>query len=251
MEILKRKKDSVDVKSIIKSRRVSPNLISYHDPKAPASEAYRSLRTNIGYTSVDKHIQTIVVTSPGPAEGKSTTTANIAISMAQIGKKVLLVEGDLRKPKVHKYFYLLNDVGVTDVIVNNSSIKDVIKEISDIENLHLICSGKLPPNPAEIFESKKMNEFIENMKMDYDLILIDTPPVGQLTDAAILGKKVDGVILVLASGQSNIEMAKHAKAALDNVGAKILGTILTKIDKASSGAYYYRYYNYDRYYYND
>ncbi len=229
----------------------SLSLISYLDPKAPASEAYRSLRTNIGYMSLDKQIKTILVTSPGPAEGKTTTSANIAISMTQVGKKVLLVETDLRKPKIHRYFGKLNDVGVTDVIVNDLDIDDVIKPIEKIENLSIISSGAIPPNPAELLDSKKMSIFIDQLKERFDLIIFDTPPVGQLTDAAVLGKLVDGAILVVASGQSNIDIAKHAKASLDNVNVKLLGTVMTKINKASSGAYYNRYYSYDQYYYNN
>jgi capsular exopolysaccharide synthesis family protein len=135
--------------------KLSLNIISYHDPKSPASEAYRELRTNIGYLSVDKQLKTILFTSAGPAEGKSTTAANFAVSMAQIEKNVLLMEGDLRKPKVHRYFSVLNDIGLTDAIVNKNEVNDIVKNIDEIENLHLICSGPIPPNPSEIMESKK------------------------------------------------------------------------------------------------
>lgn len=224
---------------------LSPNLITVVDPKAPASEAYRSLRTNIGYSGVDRKVKLITVTSPGPAEGKSTTAANIAVSMAQAGKKVLLMDGDLRKPRIQKYFSLPNDVGLTDIIVNDFPLKFVIKTANDIQNLDVILSGTLPPNPTEILESRKMADFLLNIREEYDLIILDTPPVGQLTDGAILASMADGVILVVASGESNIDMARRAKAALERVNARITGAVLTKITGSSGGSYYH-YYNYDK-----
>jgi capsular exopolysaccharide synthesis family protein len=224
---------------------LSPNLITVVDPKAPASEAYRSLRTNIGYSGVDRKVKLITVTSPGPAEGKSTTAANIAVSMAQAGKKVLLMDGDLRKPRVQKYFSLPNDVGLTDIIVNDFPLKFVIKTANDIQNLDVILSGTLPPNPTEILESQKMSDFLTRIREEYDLIVLDTPPVGQLTDGAILASLADGVILVVASGESNIDMARRAKAALERVNARITGAVLTKITGSSGGSYYH-YYNYDK-----
>ena len=123
------------------AKQLSKNLISHLDPKSPAAEAYRSLRTNIHYTGIDKKVKSIVLTSPGPAEGKSTTCANIAISMSQAGKKVLILEGDLRKPKVHKYFAIHNTTGITDVIVDNISVDDVIKKVEEIDNLMLLLEG--------------------------------------------------------------------------------------------------------------
>lgn len=239
----KRKKDN--------GAAISKSLISLIDPKAPASEAYRSLRTNIGYTNVDKQIKTMVVTSGGPSDGKSTTVVNLAISLAQVGKKVLVIDGDLRKSKIHRYFSIPNDYGITDIITGKCSVKDAVKNIEEVENLYVICSGALPPNPAEILESKKMMDFLDTVRKDYDIILIDTPPVGQLADAAILGKNADGVILVVASAASHIDIVKHAKSRLDKVNAKILGAVITKINGTAGGTYYYRYYNYDQYYYKD
>ena len=229
----------------------SKSLISLIDPKAPASEAYRSLRTNIGYTGVDKQVKTIVVTSAGQEEGKSTTVVNLAICLAQVGKKVLVIDADLRKARIHKYFSLPNDNGVTDIIVNKYKVKDAVKKIEEVDNLYVITSGAYPPNPAEILESKKMADLLETVRTDYDIILIDTPPVGQLTDAAILGKMADGVILVIASGETHIDFAKHAKSRLEKVNARVLGAVITKINGAAGGAYYYRYYSYNQYYYSD
>jgi len=224
----------------------STNLITYYDPRARASEAYRSLRTNIGFLGVVRQIKTIVVTSPDQTEGKSTTCANIAICMAQTDKKVLLIECDLRKPKIHKYFGVENDMGMTDIIVNGVGFESVVKRIDEINNLHVITCGMIPPNPAEILESEKMSNLINKLKSKYDLIIMDSPPVGELTDAAIISRNADGVILVVASGESNIEVARHARNALQNVNARILGAVLTKVDK-NSGRYYY--YKYKQYYY--
>ena len=120
-----------------------------------------------------------------------------------------------------------------------------------MDNLFAICSGAVPPNPTELLESKKMADLLETVKKDYDIILIDTPPVGQLTDAAILGKNVDGVILVIASGETHLDLAKHAMSWLEKVDAKVLGSVITKINGAAGGAYYYRYYSYNQYYYSD
>lgn len=247
----KRYKKYKSRKKEVTAASTSKALITILDPKAPASEAYRSLRTNIGYSGIDKKVQTVLFTSASPGEGKSTTIANLAISMAQVGKKVLVVEGDLRKPKMHKYFSMINDYGLTDIIVNQYNIKEAIKPFEPMDNLHVICSGSIPPNPTEILESKRMSELLETVKDSYDLVLIDMPPVGQLTDAAVMGKKVDGVVLVVASAESNIDMVRHAKSALERVNARILGTVLTKVNGKVGGYYYYKYNRYNQYYYEN
>ena len=234
-----------------KRLKQSDNLIAQSDPKAPASEAYRSLRTNIGYLGIDQQIKVIPVTSASPTEGKSTTCANLAISMAQAGKKVLVLEADLRKPKVHHYFNVANDLGLVQILLDGLPYERAIKKVAEQPNLDLICAGFIPPNPAEILGSKKMSQLIETLRPLYDLIILDTPPVGQLTDAAIIGKMTDGMILVVASGETNIDLAKFAKTNLLQAGVNILGVVLTKIDKKSGGAYYYRYYQYDQYYYKE
>jgi capsular exopolysaccharide synthesis family protein len=167
--------------------------------------------------------------------------------MAQSGKNVLLIDADLRKPRVHRYFNLSNDIGLTDIVVKNVSTEEAIKKFSYVENLSIICSGSVPPNPTEILESKKLAELLQELKEKFDIVIIDTPPVGQLTDGAILASMADGVILVAASGESNIDMVRRARAALMQVNANIIGVVLTKIDKTRSGSYY-TYYNYDKYY---
>ncbi|MDW7671402.1 MAG: polysaccharide biosynthesis tyrosine autokinase [Bacillota bacterium] len=226
----------------------SKTLISLHDPKNPASEAFRALRTGIRYSSVDDPIKTVVVTSAGPMDGKSTVTVNLAVAMAQIGKRVLVIEADLRKPKLHHHFDLVNDMGLSDYIVGHSLLPQVIKPVKGIENLHVITSGPLPPHSSVILESQKMQHMLDSLQRSYDYIIIDTPPVGQITDAAILARYAQGTVLVLAAGETHIEMAKLAMKSLRQVNANMLGAVLTKISKKTTGAYYYRYHQYNEYY---
>ncbi len=228
---------------------MNPNLITYLQPKSPISEAYRMIRTNLHYSSYDKELKTILVTSAGPGEGKSVTMGNIAIAIAQTGKKVLLIDGDLRKPKVHRYFDLANVQGVTNVIVGEAHAEDVIQQPKDMENLYVLTSGPVPPNPSELLGSQKMKDFITSLKEQFDMILIDAPPVGSVTDAAVLSTYIDGVILVIASGQTTIEAAKRARDVLQQVKANVLGVVLNKIKKNNTGSYYYYYYSsYEAYY---
>jgi len=222
---------------------VSKNLIAYNNPKSPITEAYRMLRTNIYYCQADKKVEVIVVTSPDKGEGKTTTGGNLAITIAKDGNKVLIMDCDLRKPRVHKYFRVHNEEGVTNILVNNTPFEQVRQVFKGDENIHIVTSGPLPPNPAELLGSGKMLQFLDKVKEEYDYVIIDAPPVGQVTDAAVIGSSADGVVLTLASAQSNIHAAKRAKELLDNVGAKIIGTVLTKVDKANTGYTYYSYYN--------
>lgn len=232
--------------------KLSKDLITYHDPKSPATEAFRSLRTNLGFANIDNSIKMVVVTSPSPKEGKTSVATNIAVTVAKTNKRVLIIDCDLRKPRIHKTFGLNNDIGLThvltDMILDGQNPGDMVKSVPSIDNLWVITSGFIPPNPAEILSSKKMGIFLDKVKEEYDLVILDTPPIGTLTDAAILGKRADGVILVFASGETEIDMAVQAKKALNNVDAKILGVVLTKMDEGISG-YYYRYRYYNNYYY--
>lgn len=228
---------------------LSRNLITYYDPKSPAAEAYRALRTNIGFAGIDKPLKTIAFTSPEPNDGKSTTASNFSISMAKADKKVLLMECDLRKPKIHRYFGISNDIGLThilaDMIFDDQPAINFVKKVPQIDNLSILTAGFTPPNPTEMLASIKFKNFLNFMKEQFDIVVIDTPPVTQLTDAAIIGKNTDGVLLVIASGQTDAHAAMGAKQALLNVKANILGVVLTKINK-KSGSYYY-YYDYSNY----
>lgn len=218
------------------------NLITANDPKAAASEAFRELRTNLQYKSVDKDMKVILLTSPSLGDGKTVTTVNIAITLAQSGKKVLVIDADLRKPKVHHYFGVKNTEGLTNILATDKELKkSVIQTKEGIDNLFIIPSGPIPPNPSEILSSEKMKQLVEKLKDEYDIIFIDTPPVGQVTDAAILTNIADGTMVVVASGQTRIEMAKRAKKALAAINANIIGIVMTKIDSRSSYYSYYRY----------
>lgn len=217
-------------------------IITHTDPKSPVSEAYRVLRTNIQYSSVDKPLKSIVVTSAGPMEGKTTTIANLAVTFAQAGSKVLLIDTDLRKPKVHKVFTLLNSRGLTNLLTSKDGFVSFIRH-NVVENLDILTSGTIPPNPSEVLNSNSMRDFLEKVKAEYDIILLDSPPVGSVTDASIISTYVDGTILVAKSGKVEIDAVKRAKETLEKVNANIIGVVLNNLDKKTLGNnYYYQYY---------
>lgn len=217
-------------------------IISIVNPKSPEAEAYRTLRTNLQFSSVDTELKTILVASSNASEGKSTTVCNLAVSFAQIGKKVLLIEGDLRRPRLHKYLTLSNQTGISNVLAQQVTAEAVVqKTVLDIE---VLTSGPIPPNPAELLSSQRMKQLIEDLKNQYDLIIIDAPPVGVVTDAAILSTLVDGTLMVVASHETDSDLALRSIKLLQNVEARILGTVLTKVPADSKGYYGYQYYDY-------
>lgn len=216
-------------------------IITIEDPKSPIAEAYRTLRTNIQFTNIDKTMKSIVITSPNPLEGKSTVAVNLAVTIANNDNKVLLIDCDLRKPRVHKFFELKNRAGLTTVLAKNRDYKANIQS-TGIKKLDLLASGPIPPNPAELLGSKKVKVLLEELKEDYDIVILDSPPVGLVTDAAILSTLADGVILVCAVEETIIEEAKEAKSLLDKVKANILGVVMNKIP-LSKGSYYKYYYD--------
>ncbi|HHU91294.1 MAG TPA: CpsD/CapB family tyrosine-protein kinase [Clostridiaceae bacterium] len=220
-------------------------IITYNNPKSPVSEAYRVLRTNIQFLSVDKPLKTILVTSSGPKEGKTTTIANLAVILAQGGNKVLLIDTDLRKPMLHKVFLLLNDRGLTNLLTLQKDAMSFIQH-DVVKNLDILTSGRIPPNPSELLSSNAMKSFLENVKNKYDIVLMDSPPVGGITDASIISTYADGTILVVKSGKTEIDAVKIAREILDNVNANIIGVVLNHLDKKAVGNNYYPYY-----YYND
>jgi len=213
-------------------------LITKINPKSPISEQYRTIRTNIQFASVDNKIQSLLVTSSGPGEGKSTTTANLAVVYAEAGKKVLLVDADLRKPTVHYTFRLDNLTGLSNVLVGENTLDEAANR-TDIENLDVISCGPIPPNPSELLASKKMEQFISEATQSYDLVVFDTPPVLAVTDAQILANMVDGSILVVRSKHTELESATKAKDVLEPARAKLLGTVLNGREKQGSNYYYY------------
>jgi len=219
----------------------SKSIIAYSKPKSPISEAYRVLRTNIQYSSFDNPLKVIVITSSGPEEGKTTTVVNLAVTFTQIGYKVLVIDGDLRRPKIHKVFGIRNHRGLTNLLVSKDDYRNYVNK-SEIENLDIITCGALPPNPSELLTSNVMRQFIETVRKDYDMVIIDSPPVGTVTDAAILSTIVDGTILVAASGTVQIDALVRSKELLDKVNANIIGVVLNKLGKNSHESYYYYYY---------
>lgn len=217
-------------------------LITKRNPKSPISEAYRTIRTNIEYSNVDKEIKSILVTSSQQNEGKSTVIANLAVSFAAMeGKKILVVEGDLRNPTTHRMFNISNTHGITDVLTGQKSFDECVNK-TEVNGLDVLTCGKIPPNPAEMLASNKMKIFLESLKDYYDYIFIDAPPIGIITDAGILSTYTDGSILVVASKEVDIEMAQIAKERLDKVGANILGVVLNKFEDTNGSYGYYNYY---------
>lgn len=219
------------------------DLITIKDPKSPISEAYRTLRTNVLFSSVDEQLKAIVITSSGPGEGKTTSSANLAVVLSQGDKKVLLMDCDLRKPKVHKMFKLSNQSGLSNILVGEAEFDSTVHK-TEIENLHVLTSGIRPPNPSELLSSSKMKSFLRGLREKYDFIILDTPPVIMVTDAQILSQYADGSILVVSSGEAEREAVIQAKKLLEKVAAKIIGVILNKLDTSRKGhyGYYYQYY---------
>ncbi|WP_088188390.1 CpsD/CapB family tyrosine-protein kinase [Desulfosporosinus sp. FKA] len=219
------------------------SLITVEEAKSPISEAFRTLRTNVQFTGVDSENRRIMITSAGPREGKSSTLANLAVSIAQTGKSVLVIDADLRNPTQHKLFRLDNREGLSIALVLDQDYRSFISE-TEVQGLQVLTGGPVPPNPAELVGSKRMKRLMEEAGKQFDIVLIDTPPVVAVTDAAILAQEVDGVILVLAAGEVNKEFAQRAKEQLDKVNAKILGAVLNKVEiKASDYQYYYYYHS--------
>lgn len=207
--------------------------------KFGAIEAFRMLRTNIQYASLGKEIKSIVVTSYNKGEGKSTITSNLAMTMVAAEQKVLLVDGDLRRPTIHELFGLPN-FGLTNILLDNK-LKEGIQRHVGGKNLDVICSGPVPPNPTELLSSKSMKDCLESLKEDYDIILIDSPPIGIITDAAILSTLVDGVIFVTKAYSTKKEELKQGLETLGKVQANILGVVLNDLKVKASNNEYYNY----------
>lgn len=222
-------------KIVMDNRR---KLVSALDPKSPITEQYRTIRTNIQFASIDKELNTIMVTSAGPGDGKSTTAANLAVTFAQQGKKVLLVDADLRKPTVHYTFNLTNTVGLTSVLTKQLALEDAFVE-SSISSLSILPSGPIPPNPAELLSSVSMDTFLRHAAEQFEHVIFDTPPVLAVTDAQILANKCDGAILVVSSGKTEIEEATKAKELLIASKGKLLGAVLNNKKITESDYYYY------------
>ena len=229
-------------------------LVAYFDPQSTLAETYRTLRTNIEFVTVEKGARRIMVTSSKNQEGKSTTIANLAMTMAQLGKRTLLIDCDLRKPSVARIFGLEKEPGVTEVVVGNYQWRDVVRTVTDIVtggmgmedilqtqgigNLHIITSGAIPPNPAELLNSHSMEAFIAEVGEEYDIALFDSPPALQVTDATILGKKVEGTLVVYKAGDVPRTSLKRTTTLLQSVQIELLGVILNGIRSDISSDYH-------------
>ena len=211
------------------------------NPRSPVAEAFRSLRTNLEYSSVDNPARTMLVTSSGESEGKSTVAANLAIVEAQSGKKVIIIDADMRRPKVHVQFNKSNRKGLSDVITGKLHIDDVVKTYDQVENLSIITCGTIPPNPSELLGSERMSQTLKELEERFDLIVIDSPPM-IVSDAQILSGKVDGVIFVVIPGQTRAIAALRPIEELNRIGSRVLGVVANKIPKSRD--YYYGGYNY-------
>lgn len=213
-------------------------LITSHNPFSPVSEAYRMVRTNLQFMTIDQSTQTIMVSSPNPGEGKSVTTANLGVIMAQANLKTVIVDADLRRPTMHKIFQVSNLEGLTDLLRSpENEVSNQLKS-TGIENLQVITSGPLPPNPSEMLSSQRMSELADRLKEVADVIVFDSPPVLAVTDAAVLSSRVDGVILVTQAKRTRRDATKQAVERLERVGARVLGSVLNQVSGKGDYSHY-------------
>jgi tyrosine-protein kinase Etk/Wzc len=222
-------------------------LVTHYKPKSPISEAYRTVRTNLQFADPDKTVHSFLVTSTGPGEGKSTTAANLAIALSQQGSRTVLIDTDLRRPMIHKIFNLDKHRGLTNLLVGKSKLEEVIQP-SGIAHFDVITAGILPPNPAELLGSQRMKDLTVALKARYDVCIYDTPPLIAVTDAAIVSKELDGVLLVVKAAQTHKDALLRALDLLENVRARILGVVLNGVSKDNSYGSHYYYNDYYSYY---
>src|SRR5713226_396184 len=219
-----------------------PQLIVVQDPRSAVAEAFRTLRTNIQFKSLDNPVRTILVTSSAAEEGKSTVVANLAVSLAQTGAAVIAVDCDLRNPGLHRIFGLPNERGLTSLMLTpDSGLREYLQR-SEAGGVDVLTSGPLPPNPAELLGSKRMESLVRELRDMADYVVFDTPPVLAVTDAAVLANKVDGAILVLSAGRARRDAAKKAKRTLEELSGHFLGVVVNnvKADRESQSGYYAR-----------
>lgn len=258
----------VPVLSVVSQIDNDNKLIALHEPRSPITEAYRELRTNLQFSSLDRPLRTILVTSPSPSEGKSVSASNLSVVLAQAGLSVILIDADLRRPTIHKIFGLQNKTGLTGCLIENDppsyenstdhiGVTDNIQwtnldnylQDGGVPGLRIITSGGLPPNPAEVLGSGRMQRFLQAVSHLSDVVIIDSPPCAAVTDAVVLSRSVDGVILILDAHKSARQAAKRAKTSIFGVGGNLVGVVINRLARDRSGYYYSRYY--PAYYYDD
>jgi len=213
------------------------------DPQSPSSEAFKALRTGVLFSTVGQQLKAIVITSPELGEGKSRTAANLAIALAQAGHRTLLIDADFRRPSQHRLFGRVRNVGLSNLIIQDTTEKEAITAVEDVPNLWLLTSGPTPPNPSELLGSAQMREVMSNLWQQFSYVIVDTPPVNAVTDASILAASANATILIVEQGRTTFPALKHAKLMLDRVNANTIGAVVNKV-RSSSGSYYYGYGNY-------
>lgn len=215
-------------------------LITLMNPKSVIAEQFKIIRTNLNFSMPQENLRSLVITSTQMSEGKSTISSNLGVTYAQAGKKVIFVDADMRKPTVHHTFGLKNTVGLSNLLIKELSTQDVIQQTT-IPNLHVITSGPIPPNPAELLTSSELKVLLEDLKQSYDLVIFDAPPVLPVTDAQIISNLMDGTVLVVNSGETEKDGVVKAKELLEKSKANLLGVVLNNVTLEDNN-YYYRYY---------
>ena len=220
------------------------NLVAGSASRRHFSEAYRVLRTNVQFSTIDRPGQTLLITSANPREGKSTTAANLALVTAQAGKKVILVDSDLRRPSIHRFFGLSNSQGLTNLLLSPQSGLNGCAQRTRVENLWVVTSGPLPPNPSELLASRRLDSVLETLRTQADVVIIDSPPALAVADASILASKVDGTMLVVDCSKTRAQALRTTREALVKSKTHLLGAVLNKVKRRGGGGYYYYYHYY-------
>jgi capsular exopolysaccharide synthesis family protein len=245
---------------IVKKQIINPSkggsdfrrrLITYEDPKSPVSESYRSLRTNISYASADKKIKSLLISSPQPGEGKSTTTANLAIAFAQLRKRTLLIDADLRKPVQHNVFDHPRGPGLAEYLIGDVEDINTIIHSTKVEDLFIVTAGGLPPNPSELLGSERMGSLVDQLEREWDMVLFDSPPIVAVTDASMISGEIDAIAMVTKAGQTDVSAIDRALDTIKNVKAPLIGVILNGANSETLAGKYSYYYSYYNYYYSD
>ncbi|GED49155.1 exopolysaccharide biosynthesis protein [Carnobacterium maltaromaticum] len=224
---------------LIESQKNGASLVTVTKPNSVVAEQFRTIRTNIQFSMIDRDLKSLIFTSSGPGEGKSTTSANLAVVFATQGKRVLLVDADMRKPSVNKTFKLSNHEGLTTLLTEKEVVLGDVVHETNTENLFILTCGPIPPNPSELLDSKKMNRVIEILEETFDLVIFDMPPIVSVTDAQIMASKTDGTVFVIRNGIATKEAVLKAKQLLDIVNANVVGTIFNALEKRKVKAYKY------------
>jgi capsular exopolysaccharide synthesis family protein len=236
----RREEATTESETLMSAEELASRLVTVTDSTSVASEAYRTLRTNLIYSLLDTPPKVIVFTSPGPGEGKSTTCANLGVVLSQAGKEVLIVDCDFRKPVMHKFFGMRNFQGVVDVLAGEKRVQEIWRE--PVEGLKVVPVGPIPPNPSEILGTSRFTDFLSGVRKEFDYVLVDAPPVGMVSDPAILATQGDGVLLVLDAQNTRKGSVRQAMRSMETVGASVLGTVMNNVDLSVGSYGQYAYY---------